>query len=160
MIRPILLLLVFSATHARADSPLPPPGDHEVRSPNGRCTAWAEVASAQVRVIGRASGGEVISWSVPGWHRALLVGNDCRLLGVVYAGQNLLNLGDRQAATPVLTFHGIGGIVRVVRLGDLYPDLMVLPRTASHWSWQQGSEWDGRRWTVHTVDGRVLTFAP
>jgi hypothetical protein len=97
---------------------------------------------------------------VPGWHRVLLVGDDCRLLGIGYPGQNLLSLGDRDAATPVMTFHRDGAPMRVVRLRELYPDLVALRRTVSHWSWQRGSGWDGRRWTVHTVDGRMLTFAP
>lgn len=160
MIRLSALLLAFAVPQARADAPLPPPVDQVVRSPNGRCTARAEVAAAAVRVSGRAPDGRAVAWGVPGWHRDLLVGNDCRRLGVGYEGLNLLNPGDGDAATPVMTFHRNGGSARVVRLGELYPDLSVLPRTASHWSWHQGTGWDGRRWTVHTVDGRVLAFAP
>ena len=154
------LLFALAVPRAHANAPQPPPADHVVRSPNGRCAARAEVGAAQVTISGRAPGGEAVSWTVPGWHRVLLVGDDCRLLGVGYPGQNLLALGDRDAATPLMTFHRDSGPVRVVRLGELYRDLATLPRTASHWSWQRGSDWDGNRWTVHTVDGRVLTFAP
>ena len=160
MTRLSALLIAFTVSQARADAPMTPPVDHVARSPNGRCTARAGVAAAQVRVSGRAPDGRAVAWSVPGWHRDLLVGNDCRWLGVGYEGLNLLNLGDGDAATPVMTFHADGGPARVVRLGELYPDLSVLPRTVSHWSWNRGTEWDGRRWTVHTVDGRVLAFAP
>ena len=160
VVRLSYLLLALATSRAHADAPQPPPTDHVVHSPNERCTGRAEVAAAQVRISGLAPGGKAVSWTVPGWHNVLLVGNDCRLLGVGYPGQNLLALGDRDAGTPVMTFHRDDGPVRVVRLGELYPDLTVLHRTVSHWSWELGSEWDGNRWTVHTVDGRVLTFAP
>ena len=160
MIRHAVLLLALAASQAHADAPPSPPADQVVRSPNGRCTARADVASAQIRISGRTSSGEAVSWSVPGWHRVLLVGDDCRLLGVGYPGQNLLALDDLDAATPVMTFYSGHGPVRVVRLGELYPDLTVLPRTVSHWSWLRTSGWDGHGWTVQTVDGRVLTFAP
>ena len=154
------LLLALAIPRAHADAPQPPPADYVVRSPNGRCAARAEVAAARVTIGGRAPGGKAVSWSVPGWHRVLLIGDDCQVLGVGYPGQNILALNDRNAGTPVMTFHRDGGPVRVVRLGELYPDLATLHRTVSHWSWQRGSEWDGSRWTVHTVDGRVLAFAP
>ena len=160
MIRLCCLLLALAVPRAHADGPQPPAADQVVRSPNGRCAARAEVAAAQVTIGGRAPGGEAVFWTVPGWHRVLLVGNDCRLLGVGYPGQNLLALGDRDAATAVMTFHREGGPVRVVRLGELYPDLTALSRTVSHWLWHLGSEWNGSRWIVHTVDGRVLAFAP
>jgi len=129
-----LLLLTLTVPQARADAPLTHPADHVAQSPNGHCTARAEVAAARVTVSGRALGGEAVSWSVTGWHRVLLVGDDCQLLGVGYAGVNLLELGDREAATPVMTFHRAGDPVRVVRLGKIYLDLTVLRRTASHWS--------------------------
>ena len=160
MIRLSCLLVALTVLQAHADAPQPPPADHLVRSPNGRCAARAAVAAAQVTISGRAPNSKAVSWTVPGWHRVLLVGDSCRLLGVGYPGQNLLALGDREAATPMMTFHHDGGPVRVVRLGELYRDLATLPRTVSHWSWQRGSEWDGSRWTVHTVDGRVLAFTP
>jgi hypothetical protein len=90
----------------------------------------------------------------------MLVGDDCRTLGIGYNGSNLLDPADREPGTPVMTFFREGGPGRVVRLGDLYPDPAVLPRTVSHLLWRQQDGWDGRRWTVHTVDGRVLEFGP
>ena len=134
MLRSELILFLLMTAAARADAPLPPPEDGEVRCPNSRCVVRAEVAAAQVRIGGRAPNGKVVSWSIPGWHRVLLVGNDCRVVGVGYHGINLLDLQDREPGTVVMTFFRSDGPARVVRLRDLYPDLAVLPRTASHWS--------------------------
>ena len=156
----ILATLVAVGAAAHADEPLPPPADYQVRSPDGRCIARAELANARVLVAPINDGGHQTLWSVPGWHRSLYVGNNCRVLGVGYDGANLLKLSDRGPDTPVMTFLLPQRVPQVVKLGALYPDMTVLPRTASHWLWYRGSRWDGRRWTVETVDGRVLTFAP
>lgn len=156
----LLLLLTLLATSARADEPLLPASDAEVRSPNGRCAARALVAANRVEVSGRSPDGRAVSWIIPGWHRDLSVADDCCTVGVGYPGLNLLALGGRDAGTAMMTFVHAAGPGRVVRLGELYADLAVLPRTVSHWLWQSAAGWDGERWSVRTVDGRTLEFRP
>ena len=99
-------------------------------------------------------------WNLPFWNPNLVVSDDCDLLGVGYDRGSLLVLDEKKPDTAVMTFYRRGRVARVIRLGDLYPDLAVLPRTASHWRWLDSSSWSGHAWTVRTVDGRSLVFAP
>lgn len=140
---------------ARADSPLPPPTDHTVQSPNGRCTARASLREGRVIVV---PAGDGTGWSVPGWHRQLLASDDCRSLGVGYDGLNLLRRPDRLPGTPIMRFFHPDGPGRVVRLHQLYPDLTVMPATVSHWLPYRATHWNGQDWIMDTVDGRRLRF--
>lgn len=151
------LLLAVLATPARADAPSMPPADHTARSPDGRCVAHAELGRDRVIVSGAAGGAP---WIVPGWHRSVLVADGCRTIGVGYDGLSLLREGDLAAETPVLRFFHPDDPGRTVRLGELYPDLAVLPRTVSHRVLYRTTRWDGGAWTVETTDGRILRFAP
>ncbi|HEY4253403.1 MAG TPA: hypothetical protein VGM87_19500 [Roseomonas sp.] len=125
------------------------------RSPNGRCAAQASLREDRVTIAPVAGGA---GWSVPGWHRVLLVADDCRTLGIGYDGANLLRRPDRLPETPVMRFFHPDGPGRVVVLRQLYPDLAVMPATVSHWLLYRSSQWNGRDWVVETADGRVLRF--
>ncbi len=157
-----MLALLLSAARmvpARADSPPPAPAGVQVASPGGTCQAIAALNPARIVVQARSQPDRIL-WSLPFWDPNLVLADDCSVLGAGYDRGNLLVLSEKSPDTAVMTFYRDGQVARVVRLGELYPDLSVLPRTASHWSWLQWSEWSGRAWTVHTVDGRTLTFMP
>jgi hypothetical protein len=151
-------LCVGGSAASRADSPLEPPRNHEVRSPDGHCVARAEVGASRI-VASRLVGGRAETlWTVPAYHRFYAVVDDCRTLVVIYEGANLLDLGDRNASTVVITFYESAREVRKITLGELYPDLAAIQRTVSHWNWYRSIGWAGGGWTVETVDGRTLTF--
>ena len=144
---------------ARADAPLPPPATVRTASPHGTCQAIAAVNPARIVVQARSQPDRIL-WSLPFWTPILVLSDDCSVLGAGYDRANLLTLSEKSPETVVMTFYRDGRTGRVIRLSDLYPDLSVLPRTASHWLWHQGTSWSGQSWTVHTVDGRTLSFAP
>ena len=153
----VVVLSAILTSPAPADAPLPPPATTRVTSPRGTCQAVASVGPARITV--QAQPGHT-SWSLPFWNPNLVLSDDCAILGIGYFGSNLLTTADRNADTVVMTFYRQGQIARTVRLDELYPDLAVLPATASHWLWFQKTDWNGRDWTVHTVDGRMVAFEP
>jgi len=160
----VLAWSVATTAAAHADAPLPPPATYEARSPNRRCVARADVVAGQV-VVTPARGMPGATWTVAGWHRNIVVGNDCQVLGVGYAGGSLLDHDEREPQTPIMRFYrpgGPGNVVRlrVVRLGEVWPDLTQMPATVSHWQLYSTESWDGQRWTVVTADRRTLSFAP
>ena len=163
--KPRMLLAAIGATlltampPALADAPLPPPATVRILSPQGGCQAIAVPAPARI-VVEDPSHPDRILWSLPFWNPNLLLSDDCTVLGAGYDEGALLVLSERSPNTVMMTFYRNGEITRIVRLGDLYADIAVLPRTASHWLWHRGTEWSGRTWMVHTVDGRVLSFTP
>lgn len=151
--------LMTLVSPASADAPLPPPATVQVLSPHGTCRAIAALNPARI-VVEHRSQPDRILWSLPFWNPNLVLSDDCVVLGAGYDRGPLLVLAEKGPDTVVMTFYRTGEIARVVRLGDLYTDLSVLPRTASHWLWHRGTEWSGTTWTVRTVDGRVLSFTP
>lgn len=155
----VLAWIAATAAAAHADAPLPPPSTYEMRSPNRRCVARADVVANQV-VVTPAKGVPGAAWTVAGWHRNIVVSNDCQVLGIGYDGGSLLDQDERESETPVMRFHRPGGPGRVVRLGEVWPDLTQMPATASHWQLYSTAAWDGQRWTVVTADRRTLSFAP
>ena len=151
--------ILLAALPALADAPLPPPATVRALSPDGSCLVTAALGPARIIVQKRADPDRIL-WSLPFWSPNLLPGKDCAVLGAGYDRGSLLVLAEKAPDTVVMTFYRDGGIVRLVRLGDLYTDLAVLPRTASHWRWHDGVQWSGQTWTVRTVDGRTLSFTP
>ena len=147
-----------AGTASLADSPLPPPHDLEVRSPNGQCIARAELRPSRI-VVSRLSDGRVETlWTLPGYHRFYAVADGCHMLVVQYPGANLLNIMDDKPGTVVFTFFEDGKEVRKITLGNLYRDLSALKPTTSHWLWLRSAGWSGKNWTVETLDGRKLIF--
>src|SRR5262249_1337672 len=125
----IAALWVGGSTPSHADSPLPPPRDHEVRSPSGRCAARAEVGASRI-VVSRPAGGRTETlWTFRGYCDFDALADDCRTLVVIYGGANLLYLDDRDPSTAVIRFYDYAREVRKITLGELYPDLTVLART-------------------------------
>lgn len=141
-----------------ADVPPRSPFDHEVRSPRGKCIARAEAGASRIVAFRLAGRRREILWTLPGYHEFYDVADDCQTRAVIYDGANLLLLDDRDASTVVITFYESAREVRKITLGEIYPDLTVLQRTQSHWAWYQSTGWQGRDWTIKTVDGRTLKF--
>jgi hypothetical protein len=142
----------------RADAPPSPPRDREVRSPSGQCVARAEVAAQRIVGFRLVNGRRETLWTLPEYRQSYAVADDCRILVVIYAGANELNLDDRYGSTLVFTFYENANEVRKITLGEIYPDLSVLNRTTSHWTWYESVGWVGKDWIMQTVDGRTLTF--
>lgn len=142
---------------ASADAPLPPGQTYEVRSPNRACVARVDIDARQT-VVSNLSGSE--TWTIPGWHRTVMVADSCRFIAIGFAGQNLIGEADRRPETVIVRFVRRDGPERQVRFGQLYRDPSILPQTASHYVLFNGLAWDGRRVTITTVDGRRLRFAP
>ena len=151
--------LLTAIPPALADAPLPPPATTKTVSPRGTCLAIAATDPARI-VVEKPSQPDRILWALPFWNPDLVVSDDCAVLGAGYDQGALLVSAEKRPDTVMMTFYRNGEIARIVRLADLYADLAVLPRTASHWLWHQGTEWSGQTWTVRTVDGRVLCFTP
>jgi hypothetical protein len=151
-----ITLWVYGNSMSRADAPPSPPQDREIRSPSGQCIARAEVAAQRIvgfRLVNRRR--ETL-WTLLEYHQFYALADDCRTLIVIYGG--LLNLNDRYGSTVVFTFYENANEVRKITLGEIYPDLSILPRTASHWAWYQTVGWVDKDWIMKTVDGRTLTF--
>ena len=73
-------------------------------------------------------------------------------------GLNLLALGVRPTDS-LLVFTRRGAIVRIVRVGDLFPNLRGLRRTVSHFAWGSivGIN-SSNQLIVELVTGRRLAF--
>jgi hypothetical protein len=159
--RSLALALAFAAVicggPASADAPPLPGQTFEVRSPNGACVARVQLDRRRI-VVSNLSGSE--EWYVPGWHRSVVVANDCRAIGIGFDGLNLIGGSQRRPETVIMRFVHRDGRERLVRFGQIYRDGSILPETASHHVLHQGTEWDGRIWSIRTVDGRRLSFAP
>lgn len=59
----------------------------------------------------------------------------------------------------VLVFYGPSGLVRSVRLGDLYQRRDQMVETVSHYEWENGVSLDARdHLVVELVDGTKVNF--
>jgi hypothetical protein len=151
-------LWLGSCTASLADSPLPPPEDLEVHSPNGQCVTKAEVNASRIVAFRIVDGRLEKVWTFPEYRRFYAVADDCRTLITFYPEGGRLTLQDRNSATVVFTFYEDAAEVKKITLGELYPDLGVLMRTASHWAWYRSARWVEGIWTVDTIDGRTVAF--
>jgi hypothetical protein len=73
-------------------------------------------------------------WSLPAWHRQFCLSNDGDHLVIGPEGLSLLPL-ETKLSDPLLVFMNRKAVVRVVAVGELFPDLSSLRRTASHLEW-------------------------
>jgi hypothetical protein len=73
-------------------------------------------------------------WSLPTWHRQFYLSNDGDHLVIGPEGLSLLPLGTK-LSDALLVFMNRKAVVRIVAVGELFPDLSSLRRTASHLEW-------------------------
>src|SRR5262249_43183517 len=103
-----------------ADSPLAPPRDLEVRSPDGRCVARAEVAASRIVASRVVNGRTETLWTFQGYERFYAVADDCQTLVIIYSSANLLADNNRSPSTVVFTFYDNAREARKITLGELY----------------------------------------
>ena len=127
-----LMMAAFGASHLWADKQLPPPGKITVCSTDGAFCAIADPTGPSLSVFRRGATAAV--WSLPAWHRQFFLSNDGDHLVIGPEGLSLLPLETR-LSDRLLIFMKREAVVRVVTVGDLFPDLSLLRRTASHLEW-------------------------
>jgi hypothetical protein len=150
-----------------------PPPDTDILSPNGACVARVDHAAQRI-IVSNLSGSR--PWTAPGFSGRIqsppvVVADTCAFIGIGPAGGTMICGRVRRPDAVILRFIGRDGRERPVRLRDIYPDLGVLPRWpgevhpdlvpdhAECFVLHRGLTWDGRRWTIQTVDGRRVSFA-
>jgi hypothetical protein len=149
-------ILAIAVCAASADTPLPPPSKVTVSSPNGRIRAVSDPESSITRVEDAKL--HKVLWSLPDWYRSLFVANDGKHVVTEYDGLNLLPTDFRDNLV-LLTFWREGKKIREVTVRDLFPDLSILQRTASHYAWCEdiGIDEQGRL-KIERVDGKIFVF--
>ena len=153
----ILLALCAIGCNARADTPLSPPEKFTVCSPTGNVCATSDPGSNSTVVSTQRP--KKILWTIPGWHRWLLVSDDGESVIVGYAGVNLVPV-DVSLNEPVFIFYHRGKRVRTVTLGELYQRKEQMRPTASHYAWTQGASLNKANQLVVTlVNGKTVAFA-
>ena len=126
------LALFAAAEFALADAPLRPPEKYTVCSSNQAFCAVADPAVDSVSVFARGAANPI--WSLKPWHRQVFLANDGDHLVIGPPGLNMIPL-DAKAADPLLVFMNRKAVVRIVPVGELFPNLASLRRTASHYAW-------------------------
>jgi hypothetical protein len=95
---------------------------------------------------------------LPAWHRQFFLSNDGDHLIVGPEGLSLLPL-DLKVSDPLLIFMKRKAIVRIVPVGELFPGLSSLRRTASHLEWGRVVGISARdQLIVELVGGRRVAY--
>ena len=115
-----------------ADRPLPPPAKYEVCSPDQAFCAVADPSSHATSIYARGS--TIPIWGLGAWHRQVFLANGGDHLVIGPDGISLISLATK-ISDPLLTFMKRNSVIRVVKVGDLFPALSTLQRTASHYFW-------------------------
>jgi hypothetical protein len=129
----IFLICFFSLSgYASADAPLPAPERLTVCSSMNTFCAVSD-PDKKITIV-TANNSKKILWSIPGWHRWLLVSNDGESIVIGYAGLNLVPY-NVSLKDPVIHFYHRGKRVRSVVLGEIYQDITQMRATVSHRVW-------------------------
>ncbi|MCL2309661.1 MAG: hypothetical protein FWC42_05215 [Proteobacteria bacterium] len=153
----LIFVLIFVSGVAQADTPLPPPEKTRTCSPSGAFCAASDPKTDQT-IVSRSDGGAP-TWEVPGWHRWLFVTDNGKNIIVDHTGG--LVGQDATLDTPVLSFYSASGLLRTVRLGDLYQSVGQLQKTVSHYAWRISVSLDKiGRLIVKRLDGSTVAFDP
>lgn len=149
---------IASLSSLRADLPLPPPQDYQVRSANGQYVAKVTVAPPMTTVYAMQEGKETQAWSMVGFYRQVFLADDGQHLVIGYNGYNLIST-NYSPDMVMVTFVEQGRILRQATLRELLPDLSKLQRTVSHYHWGHTPGINNRgEFVVETVDYRELHF--
>lgn len=130
----VLLLLVASCIcpFASADAPLAAPKKYTECSSSKKICATSDPKKNITHIF--AIDSKKILFSIPGWHRWLIVADDGKSVVVGFDGLNLVP-ADVTLQEPVLFIYNQGKLVRSVNLGDLYQSKSQLIRSSSHLYW-------------------------
>lgn len=149
--------LIFGLPPLAADQPLRPPSKYQVCSPDKAFCAIADPTSKSTSIFARGSATTV--WSLGARHRQIFLANGGDFLVIGPDGTSLLSL-ETKLSDPLLTFMKRNSVVRVVTVGDVFPSLSALRRTASHYFWGDVLEVSPRdQLRVRLVDGRRVAFS-
>jgi hypothetical protein len=151
-----IICLAVAAGPSRADSPLPPPQRHTVKSPDGSITAISDPRTKTTRIEKTATG--TLLWQLPSWERWLFVANDGKHLVTGYPGMNLIpkGYGDQM---PLFTFWRQGKKIKEVTFKEFVPDKRILIETISHFNWGQIERIEGGgTLVVKRADGKVFRY--
>ena len=127
-----LMIAVLPSSRLRADKPLPPPARVTACSSDQAFCAIADPSGPSLSVFSR--GGSVPIWSLPAWHRQFYLQMTATTSSSARGLKPALPL-DTKLSDPLLVFMIRKAMVRVVAVGELFPDLSSLRRTASHLEW-------------------------
>lgn len=126
----LLFLSLIPAAHP--DAPLPPFESLEhCNSSNTYCAVSDPVAST---TLIRAAGSDQTIWSVPHYFRFITLAPDGAALIALSSSGNLVPL-DATNETILFSIYREGKLISVIRMGDLFENPSLLPRTASHRTW-------------------------
>lgn len=156
LLRRLAPWLFAAAQLALADAPLRPPEKYTVCSLSQAFCAVADPAVDSVTVFARGATNPI--WSLKPWHRQVLLANDGDHLVIGPPGLNMIPL-DARVTDPLLVFMNRRAVVRTVPVGELFPGLASLRRTASHYAWGRviGISAHGQL-VVELVSGRRVAF--
>ncbi len=143
---------------ARADEPLPTPIDYIVYSSNKQCSAHAKLNTNSIIIYRLDDKKQEKSWIIPDWKRNIYLSNNCDLLFSIYDGQNLLAENDKKPSTIIVYVFRKGKESKKITLGDIYPNLDILPKTMSNFILYKQIKWDGEFLRLITVDDREINF--
>jgi hypothetical protein len=154
----LAILLLFSiAGHSRADAPLPAPEILTFCSANKQFCAVSDPVKRITRVSSKRF--DKTLWSIPGWHRWVILSNDGESMVIAHSGINLVP-SDVTLREPVLRFYSRGQLVRAVTLGDLYKTKSELVPTVSHFAWVRAVGFNkANQLVVELVSGKKVAFA-
>lgn len=153
----ICFFLFASGGDVRADSPLPPPEVLTFCSASKQFCAVSDPVKAITRVSSQRP--QKVLWSIPGWHRWIVVSDDGKSVVIAYSGVNLVPW-DVTLDEPVLFFYSRGKLVRTVTLGALYESKSQMVATASHFSWVRGIRFNkANQLVVELTTGKDKAFA-
>lgn len=155
--RSLILIAITLAVcaPARADTPLPPPRKHIVKSADGAVRAVSDPqAGTQIEAV---PGGRIL-WHLPGWYRSLFVANDGKHLVTGYDGLNLIPTQPSDNLV-LITFWREGRKIKEVTLKEIVPDRRILKRTVSHYLWGHIEGIDAKgRLRVKRADDTIFYF--
>jgi hypothetical protein len=136
----LIVIALAVCAPARADTPLPPPRRHIVKSADGTVRAVSDPRTGtQIEAV---PGGRIL-WHLPGWYRSLFVANDGKHLVTGYNGLNLIPREPSDSLV-LITFWREGRKIKEVTLSEIVPDRRILKRTASHYFWGHIEGIDGQ----------------
>ncbi len=142
---------------SRADAPLAVKSRVKVYSPNRHFYALSVLAERKTSVY-RATAPRTPLWEMEGYRSILFLADDGQHLVQGYKGGNLLDAH----VTPddmFLTFFVPSRQAGSITVGELFPHLDQLPRTASNITW--GNFWgfdSAKRFAIVLSDGRKIVF--
>lgn len=114
-----------------ADEPLELPKSFEVTSQN---KLFAAISDPQKGTTVLDSVTRKEKWTIPGWHRSLIVSNDGEHLITMYGGLNLIPI-DYDENMALITIWTHGKITQKISVKQIVPDKDYMRKTVSHYHW-------------------------